>query len=170
VSRSDPAHHPDSTADHLGSPSRATTRTCRICVGSRWGGAALSYQEPTPLYGHNVAVRRRQTEALSPRQSAALRILAYTGIAVVGIVTAWILMPYPENACPDEYGATCTTPSARQRHWLALILSIFVLAVLAADVLRVRSQGVAWIGFIVPAVVGALVVLAGFLFLFLLAI
>ena len=92
----------------------------------------------------------------------ALRALAYSGIAILGLVVAWGLMPYPENGCPDESGTTCEIPSPRQWRWLTLVPSVLVLGVLAIDVRRCRSRGRIIATVVVPAVAGAVVILLAY--------
>ena len=111
------------------------------------------------MNGHDVD---RGIHTDHPPGHPALRALAYAGIAILGLVAAWVFMPYPENGCLDESGTTCEIPSPRQWRWLTLVPSVLVLGVLAIDVLRCRSRGRVLATVIAPALAGAVVVLVAY--------
>ncbi len=68
-----------------------------------------------------------------------VRVLLYLGIVIVGMVLAWVVMPYSENACPLIADSECTIPSQRQRVWLTAGASLVVLIALAIE-LRSRPS------------------------------
>lgn len=103
------------------------------------------------------------TVTVTDKQRVALRAGAFASIALAAIVLAWLLMPYPENGCPDEYGSTCHIPSDRQQRWLALVPVAIVLTSLMADVLiaHLRRQKPSWLRSVIPAALGSFVVIGG---------